>query len=447
VSEEPGIWQVDFSKVDSSFVDLALQVLESTIRRDWNSPAVMAWLLGNESEFTASYLIAGKQLCNKLDPIFRPVSVAHINGSVQHAKDLFDQTALDFYDWHAYEFSEDKFGKLPQEFGPAKPLTFTEWGWEEGGHGDWFYDRNFDGLLEQTEQGNVAGHAFWSWNDMRQYTREDWATQNGILLSGAVTEDRDIRQPIYSRLAGLFAGRREIPESAAPASPRVLPLRTVPFSPASTHAMVDLQSLAESDLARQSWVALESRMKAFWATVDMAENQWARTGGHFRRWQTPVIEIAGVTFNSPVVDGSVRPIVLTPEVPEIAIPIDQACSKLHILGQVTFPSGYPLQGQRGETVAVYSLVGADGKSQDLAVRNGFEVARANRIHAATRVDPVAVEAQPAVQFAKDVVREQYQFLLWSVTIKPRRIQSLKCKLSGSQSCIAILAITTEKDRA
>ena len=447
VSEEPGIWQVDFAKMDSAFVELALKVLESTIRRDWNSPAVMAWLLGNESEFTPSYLSAGKQLCNKLDPIFRPVSVAHINGSVKHAKDLFDQTGLDFYDWHAYEFSEDKFEKRPQEFGSAKPLTFTEWGWEEGGHGDWFYERNFDGLLEETETGAVAGHVFWSWNDMRQYTREDWATQNGILLSGAVTEDREIRQPIYSRLAGLFAGRREIPDYVAPVSPRVLPLRYVPFSPGSTHSMVDLQAVAESASARQSWSALESRMKAFWSTAEMAENQWARSGSQFRLWQTAEIEIAGVTFRSPVIDGSVRPLLLTPEVPEIAIPIDQLCSKLHILGQVTFPGGYPLQGQRGETVAAYSLVGVDGRSQDLPVRNGLEVARANRIHAATRVDPVAVAAQPAVEFSKDVVREQYQFLLWSVAIKPLRIRSLKCKLSGGQSSIAILAITTEQGMA
>ena len=447
VSEEPGIWQVDFSKMDSSFVDLALQVLETTVRRDWNSPAVMAWLLGNESEFTASYLIAGKQLCNKLDPIFRPVSVAHINGSVKHAKDLFDQTALDFYDWHAYEFSDDKFEKLPQEFGPSKPLTFTEWGWEEGGHGDWFYEHNFDGLLEQTEAGNVAGHVFWSWNDMRQYTREDWATQNGILLSGVVTEDREIRQPIYSRLAGLFAGRREISGYKAPGSPRVLALRYLPFSPGSTFAVIDLQPLAESTSARQSWTALESRVKEFWTTVDMAENQWTRTGSQFRLWETPVINIAGVDFRSPVIDSSVRPLVLTPEVPEIAIPIDQACSKLHILGQITLPSGYPLQGKSGETVAIYSLVGADGRSQELPVRNGFEVARGNRIHAATRVNPVAVEAQPAVEFAKDVVREQYHFLLWSVAIKPRRIRSLKCKLSGGESCIAILAITTEQGMA
>ena len=443
VSEEPGFWQVDFNKVDRPFIDIGLRVLETTIRRDWNSPAVMAWLLGNESEFTAAYLKEGKQLCNTLDPIYRPVSVAHINGPIAKAKKLFDETGLDFYDYHAYEFSEDKFFKLPEEFGPAKPLTFTEWGWEDAGHGDLFYERDFDDLLEQTEAGNVAGHVFWSWNDMRQYTREDWATHDGILLSGAVTEDRNIREPIYSRLAALFAGRREIRQYAAPDAPRVLPLRSVPFSPGSAHEIVDLQALAESQSGKESWAALESSLKQFWASSRMGSEQWTRTGSRFRLWQSPVVEIAGVSFRSAVVDGYVRPLVLTAEVPEIAIPVERQCSKLHILGLVSLPNGYPLRGRAGETVAVYSIVGASGASQDIPVRNGFEVAQANRIHEATRIDPVATEAQRVLEFSKDVVREQYQFLLWSVPVKPGRIRTLRCKLNSGQPALTILAVTTE----
>jgi hypothetical protein len=442
VSEEPGYWGMDFSKFERSFVDLGLKILETTIRRDWNSPAVMAWLLGNECQFTASYLKEGKQLCNTLDPIFRPVSVAHINGDIAHAKKMFDETGLDFYDWHAYEFSEDKFIKFPQQFGPAKPLTFTEWGWEDGGHGDLFQERDFDDLLEQTQAGNVAGHVFWSWNDMRQYTREDWATHNGILLSGAVMEDRSIREPIYSRLAGLFAGRREIPQYATPDNPQVLPLRSIPFSPGSTHETIDLQALADEQ-AKQGWADFETSMKRYWAASRMGQEQWTRTGSRFQLWRMPVVTIAGVSFRSPVIDGRVRPLVLTSESPEITIPIDRQCSKLHFLGQVNLPDGYPLHGQRGDTVAVYSVVGANGGSQEIPVRAGIEVAQANRIYDATRIDPVATDAQPAVAFNKDIVREQYQFLLWSVPLKPGRVRSVRCKLNSGQPGIAILAITTE----
>jgi len=443
VSEEPGFWQVDFNKVDRPFVDLGLRVLETTIRRDWNSPAVMAWLLGNESEFTAAYLKEGKQLCNQLDPIFRPVSVAHINGDIPKAKKMFDDTGLDFYDWHAYEFSEDKWFKFPEQFGSAKPLTFTEWGWEDGGHGDLFYERDFDDLLEQTEAGNIAGHVFWSWNDMRQYTREDWATRNGILLSGAVKEDRNIRDEIYSRLATLFAGRHEIRPYMAPAAPRVLPLSWVPFAPGSKREVVDLQALAESQPGKDSWSGLESSLKQAWASSRMAQEQWTRSGGRFRLWSGPNVEIGGVSFRSAVVDGYVRPLVLTAEVPEIIIPIGRQCSKLHFLGQVTFPTGYPLRGQQGEAVAVYSILSAGGASQDIPVRNGFEVAQANCIMDATRIDPIATEAQPALEFKKDVVREQYQFLLWSVPVKPGNVRSVRCRLNGGQPGLAILAITTE----
>lgn len=442
VSEEPGYWQVDFNKVDRPFVELGLKVLETTIRRDWNSPAVMAWLLGNESEFTVSYLKEAKQLCNKLDPISRPVSVAHINGDIPTAKKKFDDAGLDFYDWHAYEFSEDKFITLPEKFGPTKPLTFTEWGWEDGGHGDLFHEHDFDDLLEQTEAGNVAGHVFWSWNDIRQYTREDWATRNGVLLSGVVTEDRRLREPIYSRLAALFAGRREIPQAAPPRAPRVLPLRTVPFSPGSTREIVDLQPLVENKPGLDSWESLESSLKQFWSSSNMAE-QWVRTGSRFRLWQVPSIEIAGVTFRSAVVDDYVRPLLLTADLPEIVIPIDRQCSKLHFLGQVTLPQGFPVYGQRGEVVASYSIVGANGSAAEIPVRCGINVAQANRIYAATRIDPIATEAQPALEFAKDVVREDYQFLLWSVPINLGRVHSVRCRLNSGQPALAILAVTTE----
>ena len=107
------------------------------------------------------------------------------------------------------------------------------------------------------------------------------------------------------------------------------------------------------------------------------------------------------------------------------------------------PNGYPLRGRAGETAAIYSIVGANGGSQDIPVRNGIEVAQANRIFEATRIDPVATGAQPALEFVKDIVREQYQFLLWSVSVKPGRIRSLRCKLNSGQPALVILAITTE----
>ena len=222
VSEEPGFWNMDFDKLPSAQVDLGCHIIEATIRRDWNSPAVCVWLLGNECAFPVSYLRRGKEICDKLDPIHRFVSVAHTYGKFPAVKAVFDDSGLDFYDWHAYEYDDQKFGKLTESFGSAKPLTLTEWGWEDAGHGAIFYERDFDGLLDLIEEGKISGHMFWSWSDVPQFTRKDWPTYNGILRSGAVTESREIREPIYSRLAALFGGRREVARGPQP-RPTVLP--------------------------------------------------------------------------------------------------------------------------------------------------------------------------------------------------------------------------------
>ncbi len=452
VSDEPGFWNMDFDKMPASEVDLGCNILEHVIRRDWNSPSVGFWLLGNECKFPVSYLKRGKAICDKLDPIHRLVSVAHQYGKPAEVKQAFDDAGLDFYDWHAYEFDSDvpwlrggKFRKLPEFFGPSKPLTLTEWGWEDAGHGDIFYELDFDGLLDQVEAGNIAGHSFWSWNDMRQYTREDWPTHNGILLSGVVLENRDIREPIYSRLAGLFAGRKEEPVHALPQEAAVVPLRSIPFTPGSSFEIVDLQKLAESSAGEQAWSGFESAMAKFWTKATFAENQWKRTGEHFLFWRDPEVQIGGATFRSPVVKDYVRPVFLTPELPEVTIPIDQKCSTLHILGQVTFPMGYPMAGKHGEQVATYWLQYEGGKTQELPVRNGIEVAAANRIYVATRVTPVAIAAPPALEYVKDIVREQYQILLWSVPIESgSKLASLRCKLNNQESPLAIFAITAER---
>jgi hypothetical protein len=419
---------------------------------------VMMWLLGNECPFPVSYLKRGKAICDKLDPIHRLVSAAHIMGNVPDMKKAFDEAGMDFYDYHAYEYESGKFARLVEAFGPEKPLTFTEWGWEVAGSKAVFYERDFDSLLELVQSGKVAGHSYWSWNDVPEFNRSDWSTTNGLLRSGAVTEDREIRQPIYGRLAGLFGGRREEDNNPEPERPTVLPLRAIPFSPGSTFQITDLQPLAESGLGKQSWKALEGALEKFWSSTRMARNQWKRTGGKFELWKTPEVKIAGVTFRSPLVEGRVRPVILTTEVPEVTIPIQQSCTALHILGQVAFTKGYPLTGAPdefghdpsaknhllGETVAEYTLQYAGGKTEVLPVRNGIEVVQANHIHGASRIHPIATSAQPALEYIKDVVREQYRILLWSVPTGKAKLESVHCRLTGGLETLAIFAITTER---
>ena len=449
LSEEPGYWWANFETCPRSFVDLGLNVLERNIRRDWNSPSVMLWFLGNESYFTVDYLREGKALCNRLDPIFRPVSMAHQNYEPEKAKKYFDDAGLDFYDWHAYDYADDdKFDRLASVFGPSKPLTLSEWGWEVKAWeaGALFWERNFDLLADSVEAGKIAGHMFFDWNDYPQFSRRDWATDNGILLSGVVKENREVRPELYQRLAGLFEGRREAIDVPAQTSPTVVPLRGSPWSVNAAFKPVDLQSLSESAERRKAWNSLESRMADYWANTKetwMGRDQWKRSGGKLLFWKGGEIRLQRAPFQPAVIDGFVRPLAVTPEAAEINIPVGVACKRLHFLGDITVPTGYPVSGQAGEVVASYIIHYASGKKQELLLRNGIEVARGNLVCGSTRIHPVAVRAQRALTFTKDIAREEYQILLFSVPTDGQIVSSVTCTLRSQQDSLLIFAITVE----
>ena len=295
------------------------------------------------------------------------------------------------------------------------------------------------------ESKELAGHSFWSWQDMREYTRVDPEMQDGILKSGVVTEDREPRPFVYTELARLCQGNphEELPVDERP---RVLPLRQANWTSNGKFEPLDLQKSVEESQGAKAWAAFESRLVEYYEKArDGREvrNQWRLTGKKFLLWQEPEVEIVGARFVMPRVNGYVRPLVLLPEVPEVDIPVGKECTRLHILGQISVPTGFPLEGEDGGTVATYTIRYSGGTNQQVAVRNGREVARGNLVHLGTRIEPVATEAQPALLFIKDWRREHYQMLLLSIPTEGKRIASLNLKLNGAQQPLAIFAITAE----
>ena len=443
VSEEPGFWQTNFQTADQKTIELGYQILEATIRRDWNSPSVMVWFLSNECSLTEEFLRVGKQRCNRLDPIHRLVSAAN-DKDAEKVKPLFVAAEMDFFDQHPYTFTLDEMDQESKFDGPSKPLTFSEWGGKAIGQDEPIMGQSVDRLIDLVESGALSGHMFWSWQDLRQYSRIDGEMHGGILESGVVTEAREPREGVWTELSRLFARQRHgsRPAQANQDDLKILPLRRNPFDPASGFQSVNLQPLADSASGQQSWKSLEETLEKYWAG-GIASDQWKRSGSQFVLWRQTEIRIAGVSFLSPVARGGVQPLVLTTAVPEMLIPIHQKCTQLHILGQVSIPVGYPLAGQAGEWVAVYTLRYASGKIQTLPVRNGIEVAQSNCIDRATRIAPIATAAQPAVEYIKDIAREHYQILLWSIPTQPEALVSLGCRLNPHQPALAIFAITTE----
>jgi len=444
VTEEPGYWNMDFRTMPRTIIELGYRIMEATIRRDWNSPSVFAWLLGNECTLTAEYLREGKERCRKLDPLSRPVSFAN-SMSPQKAKPIFEQAGMDFFDSHPYPSDPREYANTAKFYGDSRPLTFSEWGWEGVGEGDIFPESHSELINDLVKEGKLAGHSFWSWQDMRQYSRIDWPTADGILMSGVVNEAREVRADWWMELSALFQGRAEEP-GPPDAQPSVLPLKYSPAQPSAVFSPVDLRHLVESSQGVKAWTELETAFATYWARASMAYNQWKRAGGKFLLWKAApesALMIGGVPFRIPIINGYVRPLLLTPREP-VTIPFGGECERLHILGQVTFPLGYPVLGKRGATVATYYLAGSDGRERQLLVRNGVEVAQANLIDMATRIEPIATAAQPALKYVKDVVREQYQVLLWTVAAEGGSATALRCKLQQGAPAIAIFAITGER---
>jgi hypothetical protein len=264
---------------------------------------------------------------------------------------------------------------------------------------------------------------------------------HGILESGVVTESREPRDVVSMELARLFALRRhedELPDTA----PEILRLRWAPWEKSSKFDQLNLQLLVETSDAALAWSGLKKRFGDYWKQV--GDEQWKSSGEEFLLWQQSEIEIAGVGFRVPAVNGRARPLILTPEASQLTIPVGGACHRVHILGQVTLPEGFPVVGKDGETIGSYTLEYANGTTREIPLRSGYEVARSNIIQSASRIDPIATEAQPALLFVKDIAREQYQILLYSIPVEGKELARIHCKLNGEQAPLALFAVTVER---
>ena len=173
--------------------------------------------------------------------------------------------------------------------------------------------------------------------------RLDWPTAGGILYWGVVTETRSLRTDLYQRLSLLFQWQaadieRERMPHLVPfsKSPRTVPLRLPIIARRGSVMPIDLQPVLDSTSARESWRALEQSMAKFWAATDMAQDQWARTGKELLFWRDPGLEINNVPFTFPNESGFVRPLVVTPDVPRLSIPIGKQCDYVYLLGNGTF---------------------------------------------------------------------------------------------------------------
>jgi len=65
----------------------------------------------------------------------------------------------------------------------------------------------------------------------------------------------------------------------------------------------------------------------------------------------------------------------------------------------------------------YTIVYSDGERKRVPLRWGFEVTRGNLVASATRLNPVALAATPAMDYVKHVGWEQYRTLLFTLSVE------------------------------
>ena len=145
----------------------------------------------------------------------------------------------------------------------------------------------------------------------------------------------------------------------------------------------------------------------------------------------------------PVFNSRVRPVAVSYEAGEVAIPVDLAVHAFHVAGHVTLPEGYPIARKHGEPLGAYRIEYGDGKTLEIPLRHGIEVAQANQVHGATRIEVRATKAPPFLEYVKDPARERLQFLLFTIPAGGKRVRRITARTDAGQPPWLIFALLAE----
>jgi hypothetical protein len=423
VTEEPGLCWIRFEDAPRETVETGLRNLEALIRRDWNSPGFFAVLFANESYPSAENLRQARNTAKKLLPRLL-VSVTHLSFPLEEAKRISDEGGLDFYGHHVYDYEGRGFGAAARVF-TGKPLVFTEWGGRGIGQSPIVMREATAKIARLVEQGRVAGHWFWSWQDLPEFTRQDAEMMDGILLSGVVSEERRVREDVWGALSELYSHDPRKPSEPSRA-PELTPLAGSRWtSGGSEFTTISLQRVLDSPEQAAAWRELEASIAEYWRTNHFSSSHWEETGQRFWTWNAPRLHIGVVPFVTPQMESQTRPLVIRERV---TIAADLEADRLHFLGNVTVPDGYPTTGELGGRVGAYTIAYADGERQEVALRWGYEVARSNMIAVASRLNPATATAARVLTYTKDIRREVHQTLLLTVPVKRKRIAEIAAAL-------------------
>ncbi|HLV86199.1 MAG TPA: glycoside hydrolase family 2 TIM barrel-domain containing protein [Candidatus Sulfotelmatobacter sp.] len=419
VTQESGLTWIDFTKAPPSTLQTGINILERVVRRDWNNPAFWAILLANESTPTLEVMKDARQRIKTLEPsiLMSTPGPSAPDNTIASVRRLFDDANFDFYTAHPYTYEERHFAEVIKEFGAAKPIIFTEWGGPVGKLPR-LMDREVHALGTLEQQGKLSGTFFWEWADMTQYMREDISMDGPTLAEGVVTADRTVRSEVFSRLSDLY--RYDIGEPVPSLrSPILLSRPHLNANENSGYHGINLQSLAEQQAA--DWELVQAASLSFWK--ENSEDYVRKHGGDFYTWDAPALLVGPVPFQTAQIDGHTRPLVIRNGA-SLEVPVHAEADRLHFLGNVTTPDGYPTRGNPGEEMGSYTIYFSDGTKQEIPLRWGLEVARSNVVSSSTLLNPVALLASPVLKYTRDESYEDYRTFLYTVGLKRKTVDRI-----------------------
>jgi hypothetical protein len=419
VTQESGLTWIDFRKAPPTTLQTGINILQRVVQRDWNNPAFWAILLANESTPTLDVMQEARQKIKALEPsiLISTPGPSAPDHTLESVRRLFDDADYDFYTAHPYTYQEGHFAEVLDKFGSAKPMVFTEWGGPVGKLPR-LMDREVRALGKLVQQRRLSGTYFWEWADMTQYEREDISMDGPTLAEGVVTADRKVRDDVFSKLAQLY--RYDVGVPAPPArSPVLLRLPILNAAANSTYTTLALQSIADKQTS--DWQALQSANIAFWK--ENFGDYLEKTSGEFATWDAASLRIGAIPFETAQVNGHTRPVVIRTG-STVEIPVHADADRLHFLGNVTVPDGYPTRGEPGAAIGSYMIYYADGTKQEIPLHWGLEVTRANVVCSSALLNPIAQLATAVVRYMPNESYEDYRTMLYSATVKRKTIDRI-----------------------
>jgi hypothetical protein len=426
VSEEPGLWWSDFRQ--GRLAEKAIDIMERTVRRDRNHASVVFWLLFNECRFAGNYPYDARMACRRLDPT-RLVSAANCM-SIQDTKAYFKEQELDFYTYHAYGHQTTLISDQPLSIDEVcatlndKPLVFTEWG-------GWYIHNN-QNLIDQFREAiarlshnrspepNLAGIAWWQWQDIYEFYRGLPGCIDGLLCDGLVDVDRNVK-PMYQHMAGIFRAMDTPFERGG--------LVTL-SEPNYTYSAAKMKPLGLDAMLA------DPKQKEAWEFA-VAHPTRVRRAGHPRdrkREIGPVLPHALRSIGKLPVDIKAgRPVVFSKGYPYAELPVDEYVSQLYVFGQVTYCEGYPAVGKYGDPVMSYELLYADGSTDLLELKNGVDFSSSSLFSDSSRLNPLTQKASRVLRLDWDPNWEVYQVCWEAFPVNPEvKLRAVRFQLTMAE---------------